>query len=405
MLAIGLVAVLIASVGHADEWLTLARALAIAAERSPRVAAAAARAQGAEGAAETAGRPSNPALELRTENWLPHGGGPLPDHFAVLSMPLPLSRRLGVARSLAASEATVASEDERHVRQRVAVDVAERFVSVLATRGLVAALQEQRAGLEEARRILHRRVLEGVVPGSDVAKVEAELGRLDLTTARAQLALHAEATRLGLALGTTDQISPATLVEPQPPRLPEAALDDALADALGRRADVAAARAQLLRAQQALALERARGIPDVVVAGGWKRTERSHTGVVGLSIPLPLSDRNESAIARATGEVEAAAREVAAVEAAARAEIASSLREARALIGRVGGADAMLVDPAEVVRRAARAALREGSGDVLRLVDAERVATEARREALELRLAAVLAAVRARVALGEEPID
>jgi len=85
--------------------------------------------------------------------------------------------------------------------------------------------------------------------------------------------------------------------------------------------------------------------------------------------------------------------------------MSSSLREAHALIGRLGGVDAMLVDPAEIVRRAARAALREGSGDVLRLVDAERVATEARREALELRLAAVLAAVRARVALGEEPID
>lgn len=401
MLATGLVAVLIASVGHADESLTLPRALAIAAEHSPRTAAAAARAQGAAGAAAAAGRPPNPALELRTENWLPHGGGPLPDHFAVLSMPFPLSRRLGVSRSLAASEATLASEDERHVRQRVAVDVAERFVSVLATRGLVAALQEQRAGLEDARRILHRRVVEGVVPGSDVAKVEAELGRLDLNTARAELALEAEATRLAVALGTTEQISPATLVEPQPPRLPEAALDDAL----GRRPDVAAARAQLLRAQQALALERARGTPDVVVAGGWKRTEGSHTGVVGLSIPLPLSDRNESAIARATGEVEAAAREVAAVEAAARAEMSSSLREAHALIGRLGGVDAMLVDPAEIVRRAARAALREGSGDVLRLVDAERVATEARREALELRLAAVLAAVRARVALGEEPID
>jgi len=401
VLATGLVAVLIASVGHADESLTLPRALAIAAEHSPRTAAAAARAQGAAGAAAAAGRPPNPALELRTENWLPHGGGPLPDHFAVLSMPFPLSRRLGVSRSLAASEATLASEDERHVRQRVAVDVAERFVSVLATRGLVAALQEQRAGLEDARRILHRRVVEGVVPGSDVAKVEAELGRLDLNTARAELALEAEATRLAVALGTTEQISPATLVEPQPPRLPEAALDDAL----GRRPDVAAARAQLLRAQQALALERARGTPDVVVAGGWKRTEGSHTGVVGLSIPLPLSDRNESAIARATGEVEAAAREVAAVEAAARAEMSSSLREAHALIGRLGGVDAMLVDPAEIVRRAARAALREGSGDVLRLVDAERVATEARREALELRLAAVLAAVRARVALGEEPID
>jgi outer membrane protein TolC len=61
-----------------------------------------------------------------------------------------------------------------------------------------------------------------------------------------------------------------------------------------------------------------------------------------------------------------------------------------------------LVAPAEVVRRAARARLREGGGNLLDLVDAERVAVSARRSLLDLRLEAVLAAVRARLALGEE---
>jgi len=404
---VGLVLVLpfLGGAAAAAEPLTLGRAIAIARERSPRLAAAAALVHGAEGAARAAGRLPNPAVELRTENWQPHGGGPLPDHFALLSIPLPVGGRLGAERALADAELGVAGEDRRETSRRMLLDVAARFVGTVGARGLVATLREQRDGLDEAVRILGRRVDEGVAPGSDLAKIEAELGRLDLAAARAALAMQQAADELAVALGAASPVEPATLVEPAPLPLPAGDPATLVAEALERRPDIAAARARLARARRALALERSRAVPDISVEGGWKRTDGENTGVFALAVPLPLSDRNQGAIARAAGEAEAAARELAAVEAEGRAEARSALAAAVALAARAAGAEHALVAPADVVRRAARSALREGGGDVLRLVDAERVATDARREALELRLEAVLAAIRARVALGEEGVE
>jgi outer membrane protein TolC len=63
-----------------------------------------------------------------------------------------------------------------------------------------------------------------------------------------------------------------------------------------------------------------------------------------------------------------------------------------------------LLAPAEDVRRAARAAFREGATDVLKLIDAERVYADVRRVAIELRLDALLTTLEARFALGEETI-
>jgi outer membrane protein TolC len=63
-----------------------------------------------------------------------------------------------------------------------------------------------------------------------------------------------------------------------------------------------------------------------------------------------------------------------------------------------------LVEPAVIAQRAARAAFREGTGDALALVDADRVYLDTQREALAVQLDAAAASIRARVALGEDPL-
>jgi len=174
-------------------------------------------------------------------------------------------------------------------------------------------------------------------------------------------------------------------------------------DALKRRPDVAAARARLESAKRALDLERSRAWPDVAVTGGWKRVEDTNTGVMAVVVPLPLTDRNQSEIATAAAEAAAAGHALTLVEAEAEADVIASLETAERLVEVADRVERDLVAPAEVVRRAARARLREGGGSLLELVDAERVAVSAHRTLFDLRLDAVLAVVRARLALGEEP--
>ena len=63
---------------------------------------------------------------------------------------------------------------------------------------------------------------------------------------------------------------------------------------------------------------------------------------------------------------------------------------------------AKLLQPAEVVRNAARSSFREGAANILQLVDAERVYTETQKEALELKLEAYAKSFEAHLLLKED---
>jgi outer membrane protein TolC len=85
-------------------------------------------------------------------------------------------------------------------------------------------------------------------------------------------------------------------------------------------------------------------------------------------------------------------------------DAASVLRAAQTIADQASRAPHELLEPAEEVRRAALAAFREGTADVLKLIDAERVYADVHRAAIDLRLDALLTTIEARFALGEETI-
>ncbi|WP_163111000.1 TolC family protein, partial [Acinetobacter baumannii] len=64
------------------------------------------------------------------------------------------------------------------------------------------------------------------------------------------------------------------------------------------------ARAEMLRSNAAVSLERARRIPDVTISAGVKRVTTGgvpdNQAVVGVSIPIPLFNTNKGALLEAT---------------------------------------------------------------------------------------------------------
>jgi outer membrane protein TolC len=138
--------------------------------------------------------------------------------------------------------------------------------------------------------------------------------------------------------------------------------------------------------------------------GGYKRTAGFNTGTAGVSIDLPIGLRNAPARLRAEADIEAATLGLEQARALARLDIEQALLAARVLTTQAARVTDDLVTPAEIAQRAARAAFREGTGDALAVVDADRVHLDTRREALALQLDAAAASIRARLALGEDPV-
>jgi outer membrane protein TolC len=106
----------------------------------------------------------------------------------------------------------------------------------------------------------------------------------------------------------------------------------------------------------------------------------------------------------AQGQVLAAERDRDALARRALGEMGATRAAARDLAEEVGRAAAMLVEPARGALAAARAAFDTGAFDIMRLLDAERVYTDAALVALDLEIDAVLSAIEARVAAGEDPL-
>jgi len=385
--------------------LTLSAAVAQARTASPRREAAVLVAAGARDAARVADKWPNPLFELRTENWTASRRPVSPDLdvFAVVTQPFELGGKRGIRRQLAASESDVALMALASLERELALEAVRAYIRALKARALVETLTANREGLTTLVTTVGRRVDEGYSAEADLLKFQTEAARVDGDIARARLELERSITALSIVTGAAAPVDPSQLVEPLPLAVP-AADAERIAASIAGHPDVRAATAGVERARQVTAFERARRLPDPFVTGGYKRTAGFDTMVFGVSVAVPLFDRNLASVARSTGVELGAMADRDALVRRLTSDTASVIRAAQTIADQANQVPHQLLAPAEDVRRAALAAFREGTADVLKLIDAERVYADVHRAAIDLRLDALLATIEARFALGEETI-
>lgn len=384
--------------------LTLADALALARRASPLREAPARLATAADDAARRSGRPLNPQVDLRVENLGPTGQSALPkDVFAVVNQSIEIGGKRRLRRELGGADRAAAEAQLGLADFQVGARTVHLYVEALRARLLLETLSANRDGLARMAATMRRRVEEGVAPEADRLRFDAEAARLDLELVHARVDLDRGLNELGYVIGLASPPDASQLVEPAVPPAP-APDRAALALRVAQHPDARLATARVDRARQARALEQARRRPDPLVTAGYKRTAGVDTAVAGIALTLPVFDGNGVAAARAEGDLRAAEAERHAVVGRLSADAASLATAAQVLALRASTVGRELVVPAEAVRTAAQAALREGTADVLKVLDAERVVRDASRLAVELRLDALAAALDARLAVGEEPL-
>ena len=390
--------------------LPLEDVLSAAVERAPLARAADARRDAAEASAAKARRLPNPEASVRVENWRrgsearPFDASADLDVVAELAQPLPFfgswSARKGEAAALARGAGAVA----RGERETLLLEAARFYLAALRGRDLVAALEESRDVLGTMVTTMEKRVAEGWSAEGDLLKLRAENARAGALLTRTTLERDEAAARLAALLGEERPVDPARLSMPPPPPLPEGEPDSIAREAAAARPAVVAAREAVAAARSALRLEKALRAPEPSLTAGYKRTGGLDTALAGISFPLPMFDGNGSGVASAAASLRAAEAELRAAELDATADVSARLRAARALDERARRAEDELLGAALGARAAARAAFREGVSEVLPLVDAERSTAEAVAETLDLAIDARLAALAARLALGQEVV-
>lgn len=256
--------------------------------------------------AHWAGRLDNPELELSISDdavGLDENEGVFEVAFA---QRFPLTSRLKDEKRLRAQQIILAEAEIAERRRELAGEVDLAVIELLATRGLLAKQRELLELNEEIAAFLKEQAAQGVVSKLDAAQAKLtgrslgqrtsalEAHEIEQAAAVKRLVGLAPETRLALAGGL---------------RLPnEPGIRVAYEGIFSSRPDLVLALAKIGEADAALALEQAERWEDVTlrVFGERERVEDAPDGLernsllgIGVSIPLPLRQRNQAGIEKA----------------------------------------------------------------------------------------------------------
>ncbi len=372
----------------------------------PRLEAALARAAAANGSRATAGTYGNPVLSYQVDN-APIGGAGTPPmaRESMMTATLPLEFLYQRSSRVQRADANVraAEADVVTTRQRLLVDAARAFHRVALAEEVVAIALNLTAWLDTLVSYNRARAREGAAAEADLLRAELERDRAMADAAMLDAELARARADLVVFLGVDRRRGPAASTLSAPFTIPDvagmqeviarfsgtASLDSAratpVAAAMPDRADLRAARERVAAAAAGVTNERTMLIRQLGATVGTKSSAGTTSLMAGISVPLPLFDRNRGEIARASSERDAAMHDLAATERDVRAELAGSLDAAVLLTRRaealaqpdVTGAVAFLAK-ADESRRIALGAYREGAIPLVQVLDAARVWGESR---------------------------
>jgi outer membrane protein, heavy metal efflux system len=356
----------------------------------PNLKVARAQWQVAEAGVLTAGTRPNPSISVTPQYVANSPSGMSPWVItSALDWPIETAGKRGRRIDKAEHLATSARLALDGAAWKVRADIRTRLLELVAAREHEALAMRGQQAQHEVVLLLEQRQRAGAASITDVTV--ARVSELQAATARSEAERqHREArvrlaTAVGVPVGALDGLDVTFPVDDRAPAL-DCSADDLRRDALLKRPDVLAALADYGASESALELEIARQYPDVRIGPGYEYDQGLNKwAVIGISLELPVLNRNQGPI----GEAEAHRTETAARFVALQASVIDELD--RALANRsaareaLGRADSLLV--AEQRRlRSAQQAFDAGALDRLALVAAEVTAIQAEQAHFDARI-------------------
>jgi cobalt-zinc-cadmium efflux system outer membrane protein len=289
------------------ESLTLDQALEMAENLQPQIAEAKAMVEAAEGRARQAGAFPNPEAIVGAQQLPLSGNGPNEkEYVAGVGQAVPLSGRLSKARQAELLDREVRARGLEVKRRDIRKRVHSAFATALYQEKAYQAQGEIQRNAEKAVATTQARVEAGDAVKEDVARVEMELARarveLRRTESLREQALVGLASAMGDAQVAVRSLSGALDATFEIPTL------ESLAANLAAMPENAQAEADVRARNARVDAAKAERIPDVRVELLYHRLEASQQNTidVGLSVPLPLFNRNQGKLREARAEVAAA---------------------------------------------------------------------------------------------------
>lgn len=363
--------------------LNLEGAISRAIQGSPALAAAKASLMAADGTLRQAGLLPNPEIGIEAENVAgsgPYRGTDSAEYTYSLSQKVEIGGKRGSRRGVAGAERLATSQSLEATKLDITRDVTMAYGEVLAA--------GEKLKLVESRENLAKEVLANVGQRVGAARdpliyknqAEVSLATTVLERQKAQRDLALAKRKLASFWGD------AILTEPLDPAILDATSEpedlSVYQVRLGDNPDLQRLNAVRGAREAALRLEKAQAVPDPTLSVGLRdfRENREQAMVVGMSLPIPVFDRNQGNVARASADVIQAEQEAR----KARLEAEQSLHEAwqdwQSAHNEASELQKSIIPSAEEALTLSRQGYERGRFSFLEVLNAQRTLAEAQEQ-------------------------
>jgi cobalt-zinc-cadmium efflux system outer membrane protein len=267
----------------------------------------------------------------------------------------------------------------------VAADAVRAFFRVALSQELAEEADHERGMLEQLATYNRARVDEGVTPEAELLRIQVELDRAatDVAFAEADLMRHVAelmpylgAARGGLGGPAEIRVVVPSTAVPAASSIPS--LDVVLARAHDRRPELLESRARVEAMSAAESYERTLTIRQLGATIGNKRVDGQNSMVLGVSLAVPLFNRNRGGVERARSERAAAEHALAWTDRTVAADLDGAYGAATRLTRQLGDLQQSFLSRAEELYRLTLGAYQESGATLLQVLDATRTLADAR---------------------------
>ncbi|MFZ5566816.1 MAG: TolC family protein [Pseudomonadota bacterium] len=348
--------------------MTLELALQTAFRQNPQLRIAELEVEANKGAVQQAGIIPNPSLGFEQQDT----GRATRQTTFQLSQPIELGGKRSARMELANSGQEVAMAELAMRRAELRAVTTQAFFEALIAQERVRVAEESLKIVASGTAATARRVTAGKISPTEETRARVAEANVRIELRQAQADRLAALRSLVLVMG-----SPANSIDQldgRPETLPIPQGNEAINDRLMKSPVLRRAQGEVRRAQAAYELERARRIPDVTVSLGAVRSQDfgRDQPIIGLSIPLPLFDRNQGAQLQALRRLDAAQVQAEAEEVRLRSEVLQAADQLQARTSEVQALQQEVLPGAQSAYEAASRGFELGKFGFLDVLDAQR---------------------------------
>ena len=359
--------------------ITRAEALALALVHNPGLQVFPYSLRAAEARTVQAGLRPNPELQVELEEFGDRGersGLDAAETTIQIGQPVELGDKRARRTRVAIEGKALVQWDYESARLDVVREVSLAFTEVLAAQERLALAERLLELSQQAESAVAQRVQAGRDSPVDAMRAGVALSESRIQRQKAEKALAVARRNLAATWGSR---KPAfTAVAGSWYDMMQLPFIDQSVDAIADNPDVARWQSEQRSRRAALDLEKAKGVPDVTVAGGVRRFEQTDDSafVVGLAVPLPLFDRNQGGVQEAVAHLGETRRQYEAVRVKTLAALSQATTSLAAADEEVAALKSEVLPAAQQAFEAVQQGYLQGKFDYLYVLDTQRTLFE-----------------------------